>query len=324
MKVRNDKIKILFVVPGQAEGVGMIFVKRQIASLEGLVEFETYYIQNRLNPFKLFFDYLALLKLVRKIQPLVIHAQYGTITSFVAMFLPAKAFVISIRGSDLDPNYKSGDRLRKTMAVLMTHISSLRAKKILAVSEHLANKIIFKSKVEILSSGIESKFFTNSNIVNVRMSLGWEIEKKYVFFNAGKEPIRKRKDLAIQFFLDLKKKIENLEFVLVEGDTPPERLLKMLRASDILFMTSDKEGSPNIVKEALALGVPVVGFDVGDVRELLSLDKNSICVMNRDSEEFLKSAEKILKAGKRGEADMRGYSTAAIAERLVKIYSELI
>jgi glycosyltransferase involved in cell wall biosynthesis len=40
-----------------------------------------------------------------------------------------------------------------------------------------------------------------------------------------------------------------------------------LNASSVVILTSQHEGSPNIVKEALACNIPVVSVDVGDVAE---------------------------------------------------------
>lgn len=47
---------------------------------------------------------------------------------------------------------------------------------------------------------------------------------------------------------------------------PRSDVAKLLPAFDILLLTSRSEGMPMIVLEAMAAGVPVVAFDVGDVR----------------------------------------------------------
>ena len=42
-----------------------------------------------------------------------------------------------------------------------------------------------------------------------------------------------------------------------------------------VLLTSDNEGSPNVIREALSCGTPVFAFDVGDVREQLAGTKTS-------------------------------------------------
>ncbi|MCP4546404.1 MAG: glycosyltransferase [bacterium] len=46
--------------------------------------------------------------------------------------------------------------------------------------------------------------------------------------------------------------------------------LKLIRALDVLLLTSHSEGSPNVILEARAVGTPVVGVTVGGVAELLA------------------------------------------------------
>ena len=48
---------------------------------------------------------------------------------------------------------------------------------------------------------------------------------------------------------------------------PNDHVPIWLNASDVVLLTSLHEGSPTIIKEALACNRPVVSVDVGDVRE---------------------------------------------------------
>jgi glycosyltransferase involved in cell wall biosynthesis len=44
---------------------------------------------------------------------------------------------------------------------------------------------------------------------------------------------------------------------------------QIMAAADCLLLTSSIEGSPNVVKEAVTCGLPVIATDVGDVHDVL-------------------------------------------------------
>ena len=108
-------------------------------------------------------------------------------------------------------------------------------------------------------------------------------------------------------------------------DVPHEVVPTWLNAADAVLLTSAHEGSPNVVKEALACNVPVVSVDVGDVRERIG--KVDGCHMaDSTPEDIAAKVERVVArdrpvAGRERVADV---SLEAIAERLCEIYALLV
>jgi len=98
-----------------------------------------------------------------------------------------------------------------------------------------------------------------------------------------------------------------------------------MSACDALLLTSAHEGSPNMVKEALACNLPVVSVAVGDVRERLSKVRGCVLCEDDRPETIARGIETVLSDtrpfdGRRGVTDL---DEAALCRRLIAIYREV-
>jgi teichuronic acid biosynthesis glycosyltransferase TuaC len=98
-----------------------------------------------------------------------------------------------------------------------------------------------------------------------------------------------------------------------------------MSACDALVFPSYQEGSPNIVKQAMACNLPIVATDVGDVRELI--DNTAGCYISEpDPGSFAQLLGAILASPFRttGREDVKHLSGPLIAERLIQVYKEVL
>jgi teichuronic acid biosynthesis glycosyltransferase TuaC len=103
------------------------------------------------------------------------------------------------------------------------------------------------------------------NKTEAREILGWD-QSTYVLF--GSNPERKEKNYALAEEACKLVNTPGLKLVPIKN-IQHEEMIFYLNACDTLLLTSFYEGSPNIVKEAMACNCPVVTTDVGDVRKVL-------------------------------------------------------
>ncbi len=173
---------------------------------------------------------------------------------------------------------------------------------------------------------------------------------------AGRLVKAKRCDLFIEMARKLLNKLPDteLEFI-VAGDGPlrPDleaaafendldgKKLKFLgeqdnmstvyRECDILVLTSDHEGTPNVVLEAMAHGMPVVATKVGGVPDVIN-DHCGILVEPANLEELVNAATKLIrnsdlrrKLGEHGVEHVgKHHSIGYLQDRLTHIYSNLL
>jgi teichuronic acid biosynthesis glycosyltransferase TuaC len=247
----------------------MAFAKQQIQSLvERGVEGRSFFLASRSSPWILVKEWLRLRSEIRAFQPTLIHVQYGTMTGFFCACATRRPLVVTFRGSDLNPS-RDKSRLRCLTGRLQSQLVALRAKRIICVSEQLARRLWWrKSRVSVIASGVDTRKFCPRPQETVRRQLGWDPEERVVLFN-GANPKVKRLDLAEAAVQAARAICGDIRFACLDGSQSFELISLMMNAADCLLMTSDFEGSPNIVKEAVASGLPVVSRDVGDVRQRL-------------------------------------------------------
>jgi glycosyltransferase involved in cell wall biosynthesis len=64
--------------------------------------------------------------------------------------------------------------------------------------------------------------------------------------------------------------------------------------ADVFVLPSLSEGSPNVLLEALAAGVPVVATEVGGVRELIEHETNGLLTPPADPKAMADAIERVL------------------------------
>jgi glycosyltransferase involved in cell wall biosynthesis len=97
------------------------------------------------------------------------------------------------------------------------------------------------------------------------MNLGWDPDVFHILFQDSGDSV-KRPELAFESVQALKNSGMKCELHVLRNVSYAE-VPTWINASDVLLLTSIHEGSPTIVKEALACNLPIVSVDVGDVRE---------------------------------------------------------
>lgn len=161
----------------------------------------------------------------------------------------------------------------------------------------------------------EPKFSMRSNLLSLNKDL--PIEEKWILFvgrlQKVKAPIRLidtfmeyyRKDNAACLIIIgegnlreamksyvKKMKIENKVFLL--GNMGQETLALFYRASDVLLLTSNFEGMPMCVLEALSCGLPVVSTNVGEVKKVVESEFSGEIAESVSPECISKAVEKVL------------------------------
>lgn len=310
------------VIPGEEHGSAMIFAKRQVASLrEQGVDCRTFFLRERRSPIGIVRELLRLRRRIREDAPDVVHAHYGTVTALVAALATSRPLVITFRGSDLDP-VRGSPRIRVAIAHLISHLAALRASRIVCVSESVRDRLWWRGRsAVVIPSGVDTTAFAPLDRASARHELGWDPDRRIVLFNAGRDPELKRLDLARAAVAAARSRGGEIDLIVLDGTIEPSRMPKVMNAADLLLLTSEDEGSPNVVKEAIACGLPVVSVDVGDVRERLRGVEPS-AVVARDPDALGRALAAVLAEGRRsnGPAHTEAFEMRGVASRLRAVY----
>jgi teichuronic acid biosynthesis glycosyltransferase TuaC len=255
----------------------------------------------------------------------VVHAHYG-LTGFVCAFQPLP-LVVSFCGDDLlgTPDGRGGATLKSRIAVSLSRIAAHRADAVICKSDELRDAVprsVDRARIHVIGNGVDTSRFSPGNRSEARARLGVDRTELLVLFpHSRRQAAVKRFDLAEAAMARLIGMGVRARLWVVNG-VPPERMPDYYRAADCMLLTSDHEGSPNTVKEALCCDLPVVSVDVGDVTRWVELSRGCFLV-SRAPEDIARGLAKVLLGqrhadGRQIREEMR---MGTVAARVIAAYS---
>jgi teichuronic acid biosynthesis glycosyltransferase TuaC len=180
----------------------------------------------------------------------LVHSHYF-LSSLVATFSIPKKIVVSLMGSDV---YTS--KLWNIMIRLLSKVWNATI-----VKSECMKDVLYLDYFYVIPNGVNIKMYYPINKNKARKILGLSLNK-YILFASNADRKEKNYKLAKNAFDILN--MDCIELIQLK-DIQPERVVYYLNAVNVVLMTSKYEGSPNIIKEAMACNRPIVSTDVGDV-----------------------------------------------------------
>ncbi|GAE27504.1 glycosyltransferase [Halalkalibacter wakoensis JCM 9140] len=208
----------------------------------------------------------------------------------------------------------------------------------------------FHPDLEIWGRGIDHSYFHPERRTNsVRET--YRIKQKNILLYVGRIAPEKEIDLALRTFHSLPSSIKDETHFLLVGDGPQLKMLSqysneqvtftgfkegdeladIYASSDLFLFPSSTETFGNVVLEAMASGLPVIGANAGGVQHLIQHGETGFLCEPKDQESFTRLTGRLLQSGyKRSAFSVRAreyalsYSWEEIFSDLVNSYNEIM
>lgn len=267
-----------------------IFVKEQenaICKEYPNVHYTIAYINGKNKKYEYLTSIFKIRKLIKRNDFDLIHVHYGFSGLFLLLGkLPKKIPVlITLHGGDIQVEQGKKIQVWFTKQILKKSHAAITLN---TRMNNIVQKYVHKT--EIIPCSVNTDTFYPP-LTSKKNNLKDEL---HIIFPSDKNRLVKNYPLFEQTISILRGKY-NLRCRISEiKNMSRAEVSELYRNADLMILTSISEGSPQVIKEAMACNLPIVSTNVGDVAFLLNNVSNSAISSNMEAEELAYLANKVL------------------------------
>ena len=266
----------------------------------------------------------ALRRLIRAERPDIVHAHYG-LSGLLANLQRLVPVVITYHGSDI--NVPKILRLSK-IAMRLSAWNIFVSKRNIAIAQPKEKYTLLPCGVNIPKPWSEMQTqWVEQLTLNQWVQKKLKADVKHVLFAGAFDNAVKDASLAKAAINELAIEGVKVELIELKGYNR-DQVNALMYNCDALLMTSKTEGSPQVIKEAMVCGCPIVSVDVGDVAERVSGVEGCYVVPTREPSAIAEALRKAIafegKTNGREKILEMGLSNEQVAKRLMAIYESIV
>jgi len=244
----------------------------------------------------------------------IVHAHYS-LSAFAASVAGRFPLVVSLMGSDV---FMSG-----VVRSLIVFFCRRRWGATIVKSDQMKDMLRLP-EAEVIPNGVDTSLFRPFSRDEARKHIHIDGSRRLVLFGSSPDRQEKNARLAEEAFALLD--YPGAELMYLSG-VPREEVPWYLNAADLVLLTSKWEGSPNVIKEAMACNCPVVSTDTGDVRSITgetegcfitSYDVSDVAAKIRQALDFNNRT-----TGRERIMDL-GLDSHTVADRIKTLYEKVV
>jgi glycosyltransferase involved in cell wall biosynthesis len=176
----------------------------------------------------------------------------------------------------------------------------------------------------VIPCGVDLDRFAPRPRDEARRELGLPLDQRLVLFAGDYWRPEKRFDLVERAMVLVRRELPDAELVLLTN-RPHDLVPAYMNACDALVLTSDLEGSPMVIKEAMACNLPIVSVRVGDVPEIIG-ETPGCALAERDPADIAAQLVQVLREPRRtdGRRRIEHLRHDRIAQRVLEVYARAV